>query len=106
MERAEDDANDSRFLITEVKTRERDFDRTIFGRLIEGESVPGVALVMSSWIGLAVPLVMYVILRVLVREEETYLERRFGDEYRAYQRRVPAVLPLGWMTREDRNAST
>lgn len=59
--------------------------------------VPGIVLLMNSWVGLIVPVVMYVLLRLLVRREEAYLEQRFGDEYRAYRDRVPAVAPLGWL---------
>lgn len=61
--------------------------------------VPGIALLLNSWITLAAVPVLYVALRWFVRDEEAYLERRFGDEYRAYKRRVPAILPLGWLRR-------
>jgi len=57
-------------------------------------NVPGLVLLADNWIGLLVPLPMYVALRVLVREEEQWLERIFGDAYRAYRDRVPAVLPI------------
>ena len=30
---------------------------------------------------------------VMIRKEDEELERRFGDEYRVYRQRVPAVLP-------------
>jgi protein-S-isoprenylcysteine O-methyltransferase Ste14 len=30
---------------------------------------------------------------VMIREEEKELEQRFGQEYRNYQRKVPAVVP-------------
>ena len=64
-------------------------------------TVPGMVLLADSWIGLLVPVAMYVALRLLVREEEQWLERTFGDEYRAYRNRVPAVLPLPrWWRRE------
>jgi protein-S-isoprenylcysteine O-methyltransferase Ste14 len=56
--------------------------------------VPGSVLLADSWIGLLVPFAMYAALRLLVREEEEWLERTFGDEYRAYRDRVPAVLPV------------
>lgn len=59
--------------------------------------LPGIALLIGSWILLTIPVVMAVILRWLVREEETYLAERFGGEYDAYRKRVPAVLPLGWL---------
>ncbi len=62
--------------------------------------VPGSVLLINSWAGLTVPPVMYVILKILVSKEEQYLDQRFGDEYRSYKKRVPAVLPLGWLTRK------
>jgi protein-S-isoprenylcysteine O-methyltransferase Ste14 len=37
---------------------------------------------------------MYGLLRFFVRAEETWLEETFQDRYRAYRRRIPAVLPL------------
>ena len=42
---------------------------------------------------------MYIALRWLVRDEEAWLEQTFGEAYRAYRRRVPAVMPTGWLER-------
>jgi protein-S-isoprenylcysteine O-methyltransferase Ste14 len=33
----------------------------------------------------------------LVKEEDQYLEKTFGEEYLAYRKKVPAVLPIGWL---------
>jgi protein-S-isoprenylcysteine O-methyltransferase Ste14 len=59
--------------------------------------VPGIALLMKSWIGLTTPIFMYFILRKLVKKEEVYLENRFGSKYREYKKKVPCILPIGWM---------
>jgi protein-S-isoprenylcysteine O-methyltransferase Ste14 len=56
--------------------------------------VPGLVLLADNWVGLLSPIPMYVALRVLVREEEEWLERTFGDAYRAYRARVRPVLPI------------
>ncbi len=61
--------------------------------------LPGLSLLLDSWIFLAIPVVLYVVMRLLIRTEEDYLAERFGDEYRAYRRRTPAVLPIGWIRR-------
>lgn len=37
---------------------------------------------------------------VMIRMEDTELEKRFGDSYRAYRRSVPAVLPRVWEARQ------
>jgi protein-S-isoprenylcysteine O-methyltransferase Ste14 len=37
---------------------------------------------------------------VMIRMEDTELEERFGDSYRAYRRSVPAVLPRVWEARQ------
>lgn len=59
--------------------------------------VPGIVLLVHSWIGLTTPLFMYAVLRMLVKKEETYLEAAFGDAYLNYQNEVPCILPYGWM---------
>ncbi len=59
--------------------------------------VPGIVLLVNSWIGLTTPVFMFVILRIFVNKEETYLEGVFGSEYLDYKRKVPCILPYGLM---------
>jgi protein-S-isoprenylcysteine O-methyltransferase Ste14 len=59
--------------------------------------VPGIALLVSSWLGLTTPIFMYFILRVLVKREEAYLENLFGSKYVEYKKRIPCILPIGWL---------
>jgi protein-S-isoprenylcysteine O-methyltransferase Ste14 len=49
----------------------------------------GAALLLANaWIVLLTPLCWAALDRLVVRPEETYLERKFGEPYRAYKRRV------------------
>jgi protein-S-isoprenylcysteine O-methyltransferase Ste14 len=49
----------------------------------------GVAILRNSlWTMLLLPLVVFVIRRAVIGREERYLERAFGEEYRAYRARV------------------
>jgi protein-S-isoprenylcysteine O-methyltransferase Ste14 len=57
--------------------------------------VPGIMLLLNSWLGLTTPLFMYLLLRKLVKKEEIYLEHAFAGEYAEYKKRVPRVLPIG-----------
>jgi protein-S-isoprenylcysteine O-methyltransferase Ste14 len=59
--------------------------------------IPGIVLLTDNWVAFVIPLFMCVLLRVLVSREERWLEGKFGDEYRSYRKRVPSVLPLGWL---------
>jgi len=62
--------------------------------------VPGLLLLLGSWNFVLVPLAMYAVLRLTVQREEEWLEATFGEKYRAYRERVPAVLPLPrWVAR-------
>ena len=45
-------------------------------------------LLNDPWPLAFLPLVLALIRRYVIAREETYLERRFGDEYRAYKARV------------------
>jgi protein-S-isoprenylcysteine O-methyltransferase Ste14 len=59
--------------------------------------VPGIVLILNSWIGLTIPLVMCLLIHRLSRHEERYLEATFGQTYVQYKSRTPAILPLGWL---------
>ena len=45
-------------------------------------------LLANGWILILTPLVVYFLQRLAILPEEAYLERKFGDGYRAYKRRV------------------
>jgi len=59
--------------------------------------VPAIMLFFNTWLGLTAPVFMYVLIRMLVDKEEIYLEEIFGEEYLKYKKRVPFVLPIGWL---------
>ena len=42
----------------------------------------------NLWLFVVLPVVLLVMLYGVIRREESYLERKFGDEYRAYRARV------------------
>ncbi|HVA55471.1 MAG TPA: isoprenylcysteine carboxylmethyltransferase family protein [Gammaproteobacteria bacterium] len=49
----------------------------------------GISLLSNMlWPLLSVPVVMVIMDRIVIREEERYLEAKFGDEYRQYKKRV------------------
>ena len=49
----------------------------------------GVAILLwNAWILLLTPLCAWLLQRLVIAHEEAYLEARFGERYRAYQRRV------------------
>jgi len=37
------------------------------------------------------------LLRIFVQKEEIYLEKVFGSEYFNYNKKVPCILPYGWL---------
>jgi len=52
-------------------------------------STLGIAvLVDSAWMLLAVPIGLVLIDRLVIVREERYLERKFGEEYLRYNRRI------------------
>jgi len=52
-------------------------------------------MAISNWIGLLIAIVVFVIgTAIRVRSEERLLRGAFGEEFEAYARRVPAVVPF------------
>jgi protein-S-isoprenylcysteine O-methyltransferase Ste14 len=53
----------------------------------------GLSIVLTSvWVLLLLVPVLVIWQRGVVEKEEAYLERKFGDAYRAYKARVPRRL--------------
>lgn len=49
----------------------------------------GISILLMNWWVLALtPVAAWLLQRLAIRPEEAYLERKFGDAYRAYKRRV------------------
>jgi len=55
---------------------------------------PGIALWFRSWILLTVPVIAYIIFKMLIKSEDTYLEKKFGQEFLEYKTRVNALIPF------------
>lgn len=55
--------------------------------------VPGVLLFFLNPLLLLIPVVMYVVLRVFLLQEEAWLKEKFGEEYLGYMRRVNRIFP-------------
>lgn len=56
--------------------------------------ISGVAITSNSWwcVAIVIPLFTFLYLAIIAAEQ-AYLERKFGDAFRAYCRDVPALLP-------------
>lgn len=55
--------------------------------------IPGIALLMNSWVVLLTSLVGYLAFKRFIRGEYTEMESVFGEEYRAYCARTPEFFP-------------
>jgi len=62
--------------------------------------IPGLELLLRSWLGLTTSVVGYALLRIMAGEEEDYLQEKFGKSYLRYRRRTPFVLPIGLFRRD------
>jgi protein-S-isoprenylcysteine O-methyltransferase Ste14 len=50
--------------------------------------LPGLALVLRSWLVLTTVVVFYILIRVFAKAEDEWLLQEFGERYREYRRRV------------------
>ncbi len=55
--------------------------------------VPAVTMFFRSWLCFTIPLVMALIFRGLIKEEEASLEECFGEEWLKYKSEVNALIP-------------
>lgn len=58
--------------------------------------IPGIVLIRGSLLGISIPIFMYAVFKILIPQEEDYLEKKFGKEYLEYKRKVNAIFPTIW----------
>lgn len=55
--------------------------------------IPGLGLLLNSWLIVTTTIVGYIVFRHYVHEEEELLERIFGEEFRQYKKRTSCLFP-------------
>ncbi len=55
--------------------------------------IPGLALVVNSWLVLTASLVGYITFKWNIHSEDEEMERFFGEEYRKYRAETPEFFP-------------
>ena len=55
--------------------------------------VPGIVIISRYLLWWLIPIFMYTVFKILIKKENDYLEQQFGDEYRAYRKKVNELLP-------------
>ena len=58
--------------------------------------IPGMVLLINSLIGLTIPIFMYVVFKILIVNEDKYLEDKFGEEFFEYKKRIGEIFPKFW----------
>ena len=54
---------------------------------------PGLILATGFLLLIALPFVMYALVRVLIVEEDEHLAEKFGEDYLEYKKRVNSIIP-------------
>ncbi len=55
--------------------------------------IPGIVCLFNSWILFFIPLFYYIIFKIMIKKEEDYCIKKFGEEYIDYKMRVNAIFP-------------
>ena len=56
--------------------------------------IPGVSLMMNSWLVLTTSFAGYVLLKIFIKNEYEEMEKFFGDEFRKYRNETPEFFPF------------
>jgi protein-S-isoprenylcysteine O-methyltransferase Ste14 len=91
-----------RFLVTGLKNTQLQKDGTYF--LCQNPLyssfilmiIPGLALVMNSWLILTTSIVGYIIFKTCIKSEYAEMESFFGNDYHEYRNNTPEFFPFPW----------
>lgn len=56
--------------------------------------IPGIALLLNSWIVLVTSAIAYIIFKINIHTEYEEMEKAFGDQYREYRKKTPEFFPF------------
>jgi|WetSurSiteA1Bulk_404760.scaffolds.fasta_scaffold00237_11 protein-S-isoprenylcysteine O-methyltransferase Ste14 len=56
--------------------------------------VPGLSLMLNSWLILTASVITYVVFKISIRSEYEEMESFFGEQYRLYAKDTPELIPL------------
>ena len=56
--------------------------------------IPGISLMMNSWLVLTTSIVGFTLLKVFIKSEYKEMEKFFGNDYRQYKAETPDFLPF------------
>ena len=65
--------------------------------------IPGVSLMMNSWLVLTTSIVGFALLKVFIKSEYVEMEKFFGNDFRKYKADTPDFLPFPvkkWFSRD------
>ena len=55
--------------------------------------IPGIVIMINSWILYFLPFIFYIIFRIFIKQEENYCLKKFGEKYTHYKKNVHAIFP-------------
>ncbi len=55
--------------------------------------LPGIFILLNSWLLLLILPIYYLLVRFFIREEEAYLVKKFGSKYLHYKEKMNAFFP-------------
>lgn len=56
--------------------------------------IPGVSLMMNSWLVLTTSVLGYIIFKIFIKKEYSEMEKLFGESYRKYREETPEFFPF------------
>jgi protein-S-isoprenylcysteine O-methyltransferase Ste14 len=56
--------------------------------------IPGLSLMMNSWLILTTSIIGYILLKTFIKSEYEEMEKVFGDDFRKYRLETPEFFPL------------
>lgn len=63
--------------------------------------IPGISLMMNSWLVMITSIIAYIAFKILIRSEYAEMEKFFGDDYRRYCAETPEFFPFSSIKRNS-----